>query len=299
MSLPLPPPGVETIAFFGTPDIAVPTLHTLIDAGFSIPIVVSGPDRRRGRGGTTSPSPVKRASLDLGLEVTTEIDDALHVGAELGVVVAFGKIIPTRVLEQLPMVNLHVSALPRWRGAAPNERAILAGDPTTAISIMAVVERLDEGDIWAQETVEIGENETTAELRVRLGEQGANLMARTIREGFPASVPQSGDPVYATKLTNEDVHLDWNRPAAELQRVVRVGGAWTTFRGDRFKIWEVEMVGEGPAPGHLEYGLVGCGEGALRLVSVQPAGKPRMSVSNWSNGAQPSSGELLGDPADG
>ena len=298
MSLPLPPPGVETIAFFGTPDIAVPALHALIDAGFSIPIVVSGPDRRRGRGGKTSPSPVKSAALDLGLDVTTEIDDALHVGAELGVVVAFGKLIPTRVLEQLPMVNLHVSALPRWRGAAPIERAILAGDSTTAVSIMSVVERLDEGDIWAQETVEIGDDETAAELRVRLGQQGADLMARTIREGFPASVPQSGDPVYAAKLTNEDVHLDWNRPAAELHRVVRVGGAWTTFRGDRFKIWEVELAGEGPAPGHLENGVVGTGAGALRLVSVQPAGKPRMSVADWSNGAQPSNGEILGDPVD-
>jgi len=299
MSLPLPPPGAESIAFFGTPDIAVPTLSALIDAGFAIPIVVSGSDRRRGRGSTTSPSPVKQAALDLGLEVTTEIDDALRVEADLGVVVAFGKIIPTRVLEQLPMVNLHVSALPRWRGAAPIERAILAGDPTTAISIMSLVERLDEGDIWAQETVEIGENETAAELRVRLGEQGARLMTRTIREGFPASVPQRGDPVYAAKITNEDLHLDWDRPATELQRVVRVGGAWTTFRADRFKIWDVEVVGEGPAPGHLEHDLVGTGEGALRLVSVQPAGKPRMSGSDWSNGAQPSYGELLGDSGDG
>ena len=152
MSLPLPPsdPGdIRRVAFLGTPEIAVPTLVALCDAGYEIPLVVSGADKRRGRGKETSPTPVKAAALERSIAVAAAVDDLLEVHRmqpiDLAVVVAFGKMIRPHLLSEIPMVNIHFSALPRWRGAAPVERAILEGDAETAIAIMTVSEGLDEG----------------------------------------------------------------------------------------------------------------------------------------------------------
>ena len=154
---------------------AVP-LRTLVEAGHEVALVVSQPDRRRGRGGQTSPSPVKQAALDLGLAVTDAVDDALGVGADLGVVVAFGRLIKPHVLAALPMVNLHFSLLPRWRGAAPVERAILAGDERTGVDLMVVEEGLDTGGVYDRVEVAIGPDETADELRARLATLGADLL---------------------------------------------------------------------------------------------------------------------------
>ncbi len=156
------------LVFLGTPDAAVAPLRGLVQAGHHVNLVVSRPDRRRGRNAELSPSPVKAAALELGLAVTEQVDDALVAGADLGVVVAYGRLIKPHVLAALPMVNLHFSLLPRWRGAAPVQRAILAGDRETGVCLMALEEGLDTGGIYAEERVTIGPEETAADLRTRL-----------------------------------------------------------------------------------------------------------------------------------
>lgn len=286
---------MRRVAFFGSPQIAVPTLRALVAADLEVAIVVTGHDKRRGRGGKTSPTPVKAAAQELGLEVTTEIADAVAADVDLGVVVAFGKIIPRAVLEELPMVNLHFSALPRWRGAAPIERAILSGDEETAISIITVAVGLDEGDIWAAEPVIIGPSDTADDLRGQMAVDGADLMVDTVRAGFPASVSQQGEAVYAAKIHPSDLEIDWDAPAVHITRQVRVGGAWTTFRGERFKIWAATPVDRDLSSGELDGVLAGTGEGSLSLEVVQPSGKPRMAASDWVNGAQPAATDRFGD----
>jgi methionyl-tRNA formyltransferase len=272
--------------YLGTPGMAVPPLRALVAAGFDIALVVSRPDKRRGRGSATAPSPVKAAALDLGLPVTSSVDDALTVGADLGVVVAFGRIIAVRVLAELPMVNLHFSLLPRWRGAAPVERALLAGDTITGVDVMVVEEGLDTGGIYAEAEVAIGPETTADELRAELVEVGSGLLVETLRSGLRDPRPQAGEPIYAEKLQPGEYELDWSRPADELHRWVRLGGAWTTFRGKRLKVWRsaVPPTGQGID--------VPTGDGPLELLEVQPEGKPRMAARAWANGARPDPGEL-------
>jgi len=293
-ALPLPPADpllIRRVAFLGTPQIAVPTLRAIHAAGYDVPLVVSGADKRRGRGKQTSPTPVKAAALDLELSVTTEVDDLLveHEAnpIDVAVVVAFGQIIRPHVLEQIPMVNIHFSALPRWRGAAPVERAILEGDSETAIAIMAVAVGLDEGDVWASVPIRLGDEDTLHHVWESMSVDGAALLVDTLRSGFSDATPQMGDVVYARKLTTLDGWLDWSRSAVELSRVIRVGRAWTIFDGDRFKIHSASIVESSLPPGAIEDGVVGTAFGGLRLVVVQPAGKPRMDASAWANGAQP------------
>ncbi len=293
-SLPLPPStpdGIRRVAFLGTPSIAVPTLRAIHGAGFEIPLVVSGADKRRGRGRELSPTPVKAEALELGLAVSANVDDLLDVHADdpidLAVVVAFGKLIRPHVLAEIPMVNIHFSALPRWRGAAPVERALLAGDTKTAICIMAVAEGLDEGDIWAQLDVSISPEDTLFSLWDSMSIDGAELLVDQLRNGFTDPEPQVGEPVYARKVNSDDLLLDWERPAAELLRVVRVGNAWTTLSGDRFKVHDAEVVESALPSGEIRDLVVGTGMGGLRLVTVQPANKPRLEAAAWANGAQP------------
>lgn len=286
------------LVFLGTPEAAVPSLRALVHAGHDIALVVSQPDRRRGRGGATSPSPVKAAALELGLPVTDRVDDALEAGAELGVVVAFGRILKAHVLDALPMVNVHFSLLPRWRGAAPVERALLAGDERTGVCIMEVVEALDAGGVHARAEVAIGPHDTAPALTATLAEVGAGLLVRTLDAGLGEPEPQVGEVTYADKITPEDLHLDWSRPAAELDRVVRVGGAWTTFRGGRFRVWAAEPVEATGTPGALRAEgddvLALTGEGALRLVEVQPEGRARQPAADWARGARLADGEVVG-----
>ena len=272
--------------YLGTPDMAVPPLRALVAAGFDVALVVTRPDKRRGRGSATAPSPVKAAAIDLGLPVTSNMDDALTVGADLGVVVAFGRIIPTRILAELPMVNIHFSLLPRWRGAAPVERALLAGDPTTGVDVMVVEEGLDTGGIYAESEVAIGPDATADELRAELVEVGTALLVETLRSGLRDPRPQVGEAIYAEKLQPGEYELDWSRPAVELHRWVRLGGAWTTFRDRRLKVWRSALP---PTGDGIE---VRTGDGTLELLEVQPEGKPRMAARAWANGARPEPGEL-------
>jgi methionyl-tRNA formyltransferase len=282
------------LVFLGTPEAAVAPLRGLVAAGHDVALVVSRPDRRRGRNADLSPSPVKAAALQLGLSVTEQVDDAMTVAADLGVVVAFGRLIKPHVLAALPMVNLHFSLLPRWRGAAPVERAILAGDRETGVCLMALEEGLDTGGVYAEERVEIGPDETADELRARLVEIGTGLLVDQLRRPLGAPRPQVGEPTYAGKVTPEDLHLDWSRPAAELARLPRVGKAWTTFRGRRLLVLRARAVGGGPPPGVLDGLVVGTVDGGLELVEVQNEGKAVQSAADWRNGARPAVGEHLG-----
>ena len=298
---------MSRLVYLGTPAAAVPPLRTLVAAGHDVALVVSRPDKRRGRGATVAPSPVKAAALELGLAVTDDLAEATTVGAELGVVVAYGRIIPVAVLDQLPMVNLHFSLLPRWRGAAPVERALLEGDAETGVCLMAVEAGLDTGAVYAVEATGIDPDESVDELRDRLVGIGCGLLERYLAEGragLPVPHDQAGNPTYADKLLSHELELDWQRPATHLRRVVRLGRAWTTFRGKRLRVLAAAGVAAGTpagdgthvlAPGELSGTTVGAGEGtALDLVTVQPEGKRPMEASAWRNGVQPTPGERLG-----
>ena len=292
------PAHPERLVYLGTPTDARVPLRALVAAGFSVALVVTRPDAKRGRGGAMTPSPVKQAALELGLPIASTAEAAAGVGAELGVVVAYGRIIGPAVLERLPMVNLHFSLLPRWRGAAPVERAILAGDDRTGVCVMAVEEGLDTGGVYAREEVVIDPEETADELRARLVGVGTGLLVDTLTGGLGQPVAQTGDVTYADKLGNADRRLDWSRPAVELHRVVRVGGASTTFRRTGFKVWRARSSAsasgpKGP-PGTLAGTTVNTGDGALELVEVQPAGRGRMAAAAWVNGARPTADDRLG-----
>lgn len=283
------------LVYLGTPAISVPPLRVLVDAGHDVLLVVTRPDRRRGRGGMTSPSRVKAAATELGLRVTHDIDDVIGAGADLGVVVAYGRIIKPQILAAVPMVNIHFSLLPRWRGAAPVERAILAGDAETGVSLMAVEEELDTGAVYAERRVPIGPRTTAGELRAELVEIGAQMLVDALAGPLPTPVPQRGEPTYAAKIEPDELRLDWSKPAAELDRVVRVGGAWTTFRGRRLKVHRAAPVASSAPPGVLVAdGVVGTGTEGLRLTTVQPEGRAVMSWTDFANGARPQPGETLG-----
>ena len=262
------------LVYLGTPDMAVPPLEALVRAGHDVVLVVTRVDKRRGRGGGLSPSPVKAAAERLGLAVSHDLGDVLSVGAELGVVVAYGRIIRSDILDELPLINLHFSLLPRWRGAAPVERALLAGDDVTGVCVMQIEEGLDTGGVYARAEVPIEPTTTAADLRRRLVEVGSHLLVDTLAAGLGTPVEQVGAPTYAAKIDPAELRIDWTRPVEEIDRLVRVGGAWTTFRGARFKIHAAEVV-----------------DGRIVPTVVQPEGKPRMEASAWRNGARPADDE--------
>ncbi len=262
------------LVYFGTPEVAVPTLRALVDDGHEVLLAVTGPDKRRGRGNETSPCPVKRTATELGIPVSHDINDALSVPGELGVVVAFGRILPPHLLTAMPMVNLHFSLLPRWRGAAPVERAIMAGDSVTGVCVMAIEPDLDTGGVFARVAVPIGETTTADELRAELVLVGSRLLVETIRVGLGEPEPQAGVSTYAAKIRQQDLRIDWSKTPQQVSRIVRVGGAWTTFRGTRLKVHDASIV-----------------DGVLVPSVVQPDGKPRMSYDAWRNGAHPHEGE--------
>ena len=276
--------------------MAAGPLRALVEAGHDVALVVSRPDRRRGRGGALVPSPVKAAALDLGLVVADRVDDVLDAGAELGVVVAYGRLIKPHVLAVLPMVNLHFSLLPRWRGAAPVERAILTGDAITGVCLMALEEGLDTGPVYACEERAIGDEETLDDVRSALGATGTRMLVDLLASGLPEPRPQEGEPTYAAKIEPEEHHLDWARPAVDLHRVVRLGSAWTTFRDRRLRVLRARIsTGSELAPGELDADSlrVGTGDGALELVEVQPEGKGPQPATSWRNGARLQPGERL------
>ena len=290
---------MKPIVYLGTPEEAVPPLRALHEAGVDIVLVVSRADARRRRGKGTSPSPVKAAALELGIPVTSDLADIEGSGAEMGIVVAYGRIIPAELLDAVPMINIHFSKLPRWRGAAPVERAILAGDSETAVAIMQMEAGLDTGPIHAESIVPISEPDTVDSLRDRLVVVGTELLLQTLTDGLcDRPTPQEGEPLYAHKITTDDRQLRFSDATAHLHAVIRIGRAFTTLGGHRFIIWEATPAGHlDEAPGTLTMvegqPTVATVDGSLALHTVQPANKPRMSASAWWNGAQPE-GEVLG-----
>jgi len=312
---------VAALVFLGTPEAAVPSLRALVEAGHDVRLVVTQPDRRRGRGGVLMPSPVKQAALGYGLPVTEELSKAADVGAELGVVVAYGRLVPPALLAEVPMVNVHFSLLPRWRGAAPVERAILAGDTTTGVSLMRLEAGLDTGPVLAETVVEIGPAETAPELTGRLAELGARLLIEQLAYGADAlgpGRPQVGEPTYATKLEPDELRLRWGEPADMVVRRVRLGRAHTWFRGERLlvrraAVGDVDAVGgERPdaettdaavAPGAplppgtlLPVARVVAGDGRLVVLhEVQPPGRRPMPADAWWQGARVEAGARFDD----
>lgn len=297
------------LVFLGSPPEAQGALRALHDAGHEIALVVTQPDRKRGRGGDLVPSPVKRTATELGLRIVTperckdSLDDIANSGAELGVVVAFGQLIPPSVLAALRSgyVNVHFSLLPRWRGAAPVERAVLAGDTETGVCLMQLEAGLDTGPIYACRTIPITPDDTAGDLRRRLAGLGTELLLAEI-DSVPdrTPTPQKGEETYAEKLSVEEFAVDWSRPAADLARLVMAGnpkpGAWTTAKGARLKLHrakaESASAADGVEPGTLVGpGRVATGDGVLVLAEVQPEGKAAMPASAWAAGFR---GDRLG-----
>lgn len=291
------------LVYLGTPALAVPTLQALHQVGHDIALVVTRADKKRGRGGKLSPSPVKAAALELGLAVSHDPADVLATGAELGVVVAYGRLISAEILDVIPMLNLHFSLLPKWRGAAPVERALLEGDSKTGICIMGLEETLDTGPVYARLEVPIAAGATLDSVRVELVEKGTALMIDTLAGELPTPVAQEGEPSYAKKITSETMRIDFDQPAETVERVVRLGRAWTMFRGKRLGVWQLRLATDDDlgssrtqlSPGEVDSdGYVGTGSSPLQLVEVQPESKKRMSAESWLNGLQLDQAEMFG-----
>lgn len=270
--------------------MGVPPLHALVEAGFEVVAVVTRADARRGRGSEVSPSPVKAAALGLGIPVLHRVDEVRTLDVELGVVVAFGRLIGPEVLAAVPMVNLHFSLLPRWRGAAPVERALLAGDAVTGVCLMQLDEGLDTGPVHACVEVPIGPERTADDLRRELVSVGSALLVEQLSAGLGTPRPQQGEATYAAKLHPDERRLDWSAAAIERHRTVRLGGAFTTFRGRRVRILQAALV-DAAAIGDQ---LVGDTVGGLRLITVQPESKAPMTFAAFANGARPQPGERFG-----
>lgn len=289
-----PPADIRRLVFLGTPAESVPFLEALAAAGFDVALAVTRPDKRRGRRAEPTPSPVKAAAQDLGIPVSSEVDAVLDADADLGVVVAFGQIIKPHVLDRLAMVNIHFSLLPRWRGAAPVERAILAGDQTTGVCLMEVAEGLDTGRVYGRVEMPIGPDITAEVLRAEMVAAAVPMLVDALQEGLGTPEAQEGEPVYATKITRDELRIDWGQSAESLYRQVRVGGAWTMWRGKTLKVWAAQPVEGSQPPGELDGACVGTGQGLLKLMGVQAEGKSRQAAEDWLRGARPTPGDRLG-----
>ncbi len=240
-----------------------------------------------------------------GVPVTSDLAELEGAGIDLGVVVAYGRIIPAALLEVVPMVNVHYSLLPRWRGAAPVERALLAGDAVTGVCLMAVEAGLDTGPVYDRCEVPIEDDDDLGSLRDRLTARGTERLLgllEPVRTGglaaLPEPVPQEGEPTYAEKLDPAELHLDFSLPAETVWRTTRLGRAWTTFRGRRLVVRSAEVAradgDPGAPPGTLVGTTVACGRGALRLRHLQAEGRQPVRAEDWARGARPAPGERLG-----
>ena len=307
------------LVFAGTPEVAVPSLEALVASHHEVLAVLTRPDARSGRGRALVPSPVRVRAQELGLEVLTPerpSDPALRARlAELAPdacpIVAYGGLIPPDLLA-LPAagwVNLHFSLLPAWRGAAPVQHAVMAGDEVTGATTFRVEQALDTGPTYGVMTETIRPTDTTGDLLQRLSTAGAGLLVATLdglESGDLEAVPQPGEGVsLAPKITVEDARVRWERPALAVDRQIRgctpSPGAWTTFRGERLKLLPVTPAVEGPsaAPGEIVPGRrtvhIGTATGPVELGTVQPHGRKPMAAADWARGVRIDAGEKLGD----
>ena len=276
------------IVFLGTPGAAVTVLDALVVAGHQVLLVVSRADARRGRGGATSSSPVKARALELGLAVTDRLEDLSTLGAPAGtvaVVVAYGRIIPADILSLMPMVNVHFSLLPRWRGAAPVERAILEGDTETGVCIMQMEEGLDTGAVYASRSVPVDARENAAELTARLAHIGAEMMCDLLGGDLPQPAEQEGESTYARKISAVDGVIDWQESSDVTLRRIRAVNAHTQVHGKRLRVITAEPAPAHGSPGSLQAdGIVSTANGGVRLLTVQPEGKGPMDAADWLRG---------------
>ncbi|MEM6588030.1 MAG: methionyl-tRNA formyltransferase [Pseudomonadota bacterium] len=277
------------VIFMGTPDFSVPVLDALVAAGHDIAAVYCQPPRPAGRGKKDRPTPVHARAEALGLEVRHPVtlkgaeDEIAALGADVAVVVAYGLILPQPVLDapRLGCLNIHASLLPRWRGAAPIHRAIMAGDAETGICIMQMEAGLDTGPVLMREATEIGAEETTGALHDRLSRMGARMIAEALSQiGDLAAVSQSSDGVtYAQKIDKSEARLDWTAPAEEVDRKIRglspFPGAWSEVGGQRLKFLASRVVEGTGTPGSVlnDDLTIACGTGAVEVLRLQRAGK--------------------------
>lgn len=302
------------LVFMGTPEFAVPALVSLLDAGFDVLSVYTAPPRPAGRGYAEGRSAVFELARARGLPLRTPAslkDEAEQRAfaehkADAAVVAAYGLILPPAMLAapRLGCLNVHASLLPRWRGAAPIQRAILAGDAETGITIMQMDEGLDTGAIVLQERVPIGESTTAGELEGRLAALGAGLIVEALGALDAGTIeprPQPAQGVtYAGKLGSADGFLDWRQPAAALDRRIRAlaprPGAWFGYRGTRIKVLAAKRVAGAPGPPGLVLDdrlTVNCGDGALRLERLQREGRAVMDAAAFLRGFALSQGSEL------
>jgi methionyl-tRNA formyltransferase len=306
------------LAFLGTPDFALAALARLVDAGHDIARVYSQPPAPRGRGHELKPSPVHAFALQRGLPVRTpasmrdpeEIAAFQALDLDAAAVVAFGQILPGAVLDapRLGSFNLHGSLLPRWRGAAPIQRAVMAGDPITGVQVMRMTEGLDEGPVLASATLGIGPLDTAGTVHDRMAETGAELLASTlaaVARGEAVETPQPSEGVtYAKKIRPKEARLDWTRPGAEVDRKIRglspFPGAWFTLETEkgplRVKALLSAFEEAQGAPGEVldDRLLVATGQGAVRLLRVQREGRGPQEAQEFLRGTRVAPGSRLG-----
>ena len=308
------------LLFAGTPEAALPSLRTLLDSHHEVVGVLTRADAPSGRGRRLRPSPVKALALDAGVPVLTPrtlrdaaVQEELRALApDAAPVVAYGNLVPAPALAipTLGWVNLHFSLLPAWRGAAPAQRAVLAGQERTGMSVFRLDEGLDTGEVITTAETEIGPHETAGELLARMAEDGAALLLEALDalEAGTARLTAQDDAAatHAAKLTPAEARIDWTRPAAEVCALIRGmspdPGAWTLLGGERFKVLgTVEPPADPPAaaPGELvatkRHLLVGTGTTPLALGTVAPAGKRAMAGADWARGASPAPGTTFED----
>ena len=312
------------VGFAGTPAFAAEVLAALLDAGFAVPLVLTQPDRPRGRGQKLAPSPVKCLAMDRGLAVAQPAslrDEAaraplLAVPIDVLAVAAYGLILPPAILAwpRHGCLNVHASLLPRWRGAAPIQRALLAGDARTGVTIMQMDAGLDTGPMLDRVEVPIGARETGATLERKLAAQGARALVAVLRrlekgDAIEATPQPAAGVTYAAKIEKAEAAIDWRGRAVAIDRQIRAfdpaPGARSVLAGEPVKLWRAEPLAaaSGLPPGTIlavdARGIVVvCGEGTLKIEEVQPAGGRRMSAAAFATGHRLEAGARFGAPAD-
>ena len=300
------------VVFMGTPEFAVPSLSEILANGHEVVRVYTQPPRKSGRGQKLTKSPVHQFADIMGIPVATPekfrmsrvIDELEELGADVACVVAYGQILTQRALDapRYGCLNLHGSLLPRWRGAAPVQRAIMAGDKKTGVQIMQMAKGLDTGDILLSETVDIKDTDTAETLSNRLSHVGAEMWARALggveREALRPT-PQKGEATYAHKIDKSEARIDWTSPAKMLDCHIRglspFPGAWCDIDGTRVKIHLAKPIAMSGEAGTVidERGVIACGTGALQLLTVQPAGKGKMGIADYLMGRPLTAGDSL------
>lgn len=306
------------VVFAGTPETAIPSFSAVLDSRHDVVAVLTRPDAPAGRGRKLSPSPVAQAATDAGIAVLKPqrprdpdfLARLADISPDCAPVVAYGGLLPRAALDvpKHGWVNVHFSLLPAWRGAAPVQHAILAGDEIAGASTFQIEEELDSGPVYGVVTEAVRPTDTSGDLLERLAQAGAKLLVATldgIEDGSLVARPQTADGVsWAPKLSVADAEVDWSAPAVRVDRLIRActpaPGAWTTFRGQRLKLRPVRVDSQSMSlpPGQVRAGhdgiRVGTGSSAVVLGEVQPPGKRAMRADDWARGARLDSAERLG-----